>query len=186
MVTSWPVPAPNTTVGLSPQVVTVTVGGILASPSSKHDCRSVPLSCHCHSRLHHGQSQPKTRLYVCPPELSLSQLHASRPVLAPDTTVGLSSKVVTLTVGYIMARPSSRHVCCSVLLGCHCHSWLHNRMSQLQTRLLVSLSHLFATVTVGHIMASPRSKLDCWSVILSFRCHGRLHHSQSQLSLIHI
>ena len=152
----------------------------MVSPGSKHMCYSVPLSCHCHSWLLNGRSQLQTGLFVCPPGLSLPQLVPSWPVTAPNTCTCLFHRLVAVTVGNIMTKPCSRHVCCSVLLGCHCHSWLHNRKSQLQTRLLVSLSHLFATVTVGYIMASPRSKLDCWSVILSFRCHGRLHHSQSQ------
>ena len=58
---------------------------------------------------------------------------------ASKPTVGLSAYVVTVTVGYIMASPSSKQDCWSVPLICHCHSWFYHDLSQLQIQLFVSV-----------------------------------------------
>ena len=54
LVTSWPDPAPKKCAALLPEVVTVKVGYIIASSSSIPICWSVPLSCQCHCWLHNS------------------------------------------------------------------------------------------------------------------------------------
>ena len=125
----------------------------MVSATSSHDCWSVSPSCHCHSWLHHGQCYLKTRLLVCTPILSLSQLVTPWSVLPQDTTVCLHPYFVTVTVGYIMVSPTPRHDCWSAPLSFHCHSWLHYGQSYLKTRLLAhppkfSLSQLVTSWSV--------------------------------------
>ena len=137
---------------MSSQAAIVTVVCIMTCPSSKYDYCSVLLSCHCHRWLHHGQLPAPDKNVGLSFKLSLSQMVTSWPVPAPDECAALSPHVLTVTVGYIIASPSSIPVCWSVPLSCHCHSWLHNGQSQLQTRLLVcppklSLSQLVTSCT---------------------------------------
>ena len=140
---------------MSSQAAIVTVVCIMTCPSSKYDCWSVFLSCHCHRWLPHGQSQLQTRVLVCPLKLSLSQMVTSWPVPAPNTCAGLSPEVVTVTVGYFKASPSFRHVYFS--------------------------APLVFTVTVGYIIVSPGPKHVYSSVPLCFHCHIWSHNGQSHL-----
>ena len=66
LVTSWPDPAPKKCAALLPEVVTVKVGYIIASSSSIPICWSVPLSCQCHCWLHNSDLFfPLIQSYSC-------------------------------------------------------------------------------------------------------------------------
>ena len=142
---------------------------MMTSPSSKHVCRSVPLSCHCNSWLHNGQPSSKHDFRSVPlsSHVTDNYIRASPSAKHDFSSVPLSSHChrsfkFSLSQTVALGPVPAPNTTWSVPLCCHWHSWLDHGQSQLQTRLLICSPYL-SLFTVGCILTSPSSKHDCWS-----------------------